>query len=84
MLHQILALFHETPGTTLSLAAIAARLEVSPGLLEHMLRTLVRSGRLVEVADCADCGDCTLRRICVGGLGLRQQGYALADGVVHR
>lgn len=78
MLRAILDLFAAAPGKTLSPGAIAAELDISPALLDHMLRTLVRSGRLVEVELCSDCSACALRRICVGGLDVIQRGYRLA------
>ncbi|MBX0328468.1 hypothetical protein K2Z83_12350 [Oscillochloris sp. ZM17-4] len=77
MLHELLEIFRRAPNTTLTHAMIAAELDVAPGMLDHMLRTLVRSGRLVEVEHCADCAACPLTKICVGGLDLRQRGYAL-------
>lgn len=77
MLRAILKLFERAPGATLTPNAIAREIGVSPGALEHMLGTLVRSGRLVEVDECADCGACPLTRVCVGGLELRRRGYAV-------
>ncbi len=77
MLRAILNLFAVAPAKTLSAAAIAAELDISPALLDHMLRTLVRSGRLVEVELCSDCSACALRRICVGGLDIARRGYRL-------
>jgi hypothetical protein len=77
MLHELLEIFRRAPNTTLTRAALAAKLGVGPGMLDHMLLTLVRSGRLMEVDDCADCGSCPLTAICVGGLDMRQRGYVL-------
>ncbi|NNJ11001.1 hypothetical protein EKD04_011725 [Chloroflexales bacterium ZM16-3] len=77
MLHELLEIFRRAPDTTLSHAMIADELGVSPGMLDHMLRTLVRSGRLIEVEHCSDCDACPLTKICVGGLDLGQRGYML-------
>ena len=75
MLRAILELFERAPSATLTPAALAAELGIAPGLLEHMLGTLVRSGRLAEVEECADCGTCPLTRVCAGGPELRRRGY---------
>jgi hypothetical protein len=79
MLHKLLEIFRRGPDITLTRDTLAAELGVAPGMLDHMLLTLVRSGRLVEVEECAACDTCPLTKICVGGLDLRQRGYALAE-----
>ncbi|NTU78924.1 MAG: hypothetical protein HGA45_05890 [Chloroflexales bacterium] len=79
MLRDILAIFRRSPGATLTPAVIGAELGVSPALVEHMLRTLVRSGRLVELESGAGCGSCPLERICVGGLTLHERCYVLRE-----
>ena len=83
MLRELLEIFRRAPGAALSRTAIAAEMGVDPGMLDHMLRTLVRSGRLREVEDCDDCAACPLTKICVGGLDLRQRGYVLAGDEPH-
>lgn len=77
MLRELLDIFRREPDRAFSRSALAAELGVAPGMLDHMLRTLVQRGRLVEVEDCAGCASCPLTKICVGGLDLRQRGYAL-------
>lgn len=76
MLRDILELFRRSPGATLTPAEIGAQLDLAPSLVEHMLRALVRSGRLVEVGG-AGCGGCPLERICVGGLTTHERCYVL-------
>ncbi len=53
-------------GGTLQPAALAARLKVSPGLVEMMLEDLERRGMLVQVnASCGEpCGGCPLVGEC--------------------
>lgn len=82
MLRDILDLFRRSPGATLTPAAIGSQLGLSPSLVEHMLRTLVRSGRLVELESGAGCASCPLERLCVGGLTTHERCYVLreADG----
>ncbi len=53
-------------GGTLQPAALAARLAISPGLVEMMLEDLERRGMLVQVnASCGEpCGGCPLVGEC--------------------
>ncbi|MCC7360490.1 MAG: helix-turn-helix domain-containing protein [Anaerolineales bacterium] len=73
MLTRVLALLAEGEGG-LGTAEISRRLDIAPGVLEGMLETLVRRGRLVRV--CAaetPCGACALRSECnlLAGPGTR-------------
>ena len=60
MLKEIIALIDEGD-SGLTLPELARRLDVPPGLLHHMLLTLVQRGRLEEVGPdqrvCTSCGD---------------------------
>ncbi|MDX1665298.1 MAG: FeoC-like transcriptional regulator [Candidatus Promineifilaceae bacterium] len=68
MLQELLAIYREANGEPLSREAVAARLRVAPGLVEHMVRTLVQRGRLVEVEPACDgCTSCPLARFCGSG-----------------
>ena len=64
MLTQVLALLDEREGG-MGTAEISRRLGVAPGVLEGMLETLVRRGRLVRVcAADTPCGACPLQPEC--------------------
>lgn len=54
-------------GGTLQPAALAARLRVSPAMVQMMLEDLERMGRLARVeTDCgAACGGCPVANMCV-------------------
>lgn len=80
MLQEILAVIEEAQGQPLPQDAILARLNVSRPMLEHMLQTLVRRGRL-EVVDgaCISCAPCPLRNFCDGPPPFTRPGYVLKD-----
>ena len=78
MLRDILMLFQEHQGRTLSKEAIQSHLGVSPALLDQMLLTLVQRGRLVEVnGGCAGCDTCPLEYFCATSPTVSMKGYAL-------
>ncbi len=78
MLQEILALFHQYQGAPLSKEAISARLDIPPAVLEQMLQTLVRRGRLVEIEDgCTGCTVCPLQKYCAAAPTVNPRGYAL-------
>ncbi len=54
-------------GSTLQPAQLAARLQVSPAMVEMMLEDLQRMGRLARVdAECASaCGGCPVADMCM-------------------
>ena len=80
MLRDILTLFQEQQGHTLSKEAIRTHLNVSPALLDQMLLTLVQRGRLVEVdGGCAGCDSCPLEHFCATSPTVSMKGYALAS-----
>ena len=80
MLRVILALFQAHRGQTLSKEAIQRYLDVPPAVLDQMLLTLVRRGRLVEVGDgCTGCDVCPLEHFCATSPTVSTTGYALAD-----
>jgi hypothetical protein len=79
MLRAILTIFQRSPGATLTPNIIGAELGVTPDLVEHMLHTLVRSGRLAKLEGDTGCGGCPLDRICVGGLTLHERCYVLRE-----
>ncbi len=64
MLEQLLSAIRS--GGTLQPETLAARLNVSPGLVEMMLEDLERRGRLVQVnTQCGEpCGGCPLVGEC--------------------
>lgn len=80
MLRDILALFQEHRGRTLSKEAIQSHLGVSSTLLDQMLLTLVQRGRLVEVnGGCAGCDTCPLEHFCATSPTVSMTGYALPE-----
>lgn len=77
MLGHILAAF-KTYDIPLSLTMLSKHLEIEPSVLEGMLLTLERKGRIVEMCgeDMLDrCHDCPLHRSC----GPQEKLYQLAD-----
>ena len=79
MLQEILSLCHQAQGVPLSREAIRAYLGVAPEVLDQLLLTLVRKGRLVEIqAGCADCPACAWKKICAGAPHLAPAGYMLS------
>lgn len=80
MLQEILKVIEEAEGRPLPLQAIRARLDVPKPVLEHMLQTLVRRGRLLVVDGvCQSCAPCPLRKFCDGPPPIRRTGYVLKD-----
>ena len=80
MLQELLAIYQEAEGQPLPAEAVAARLGLAPGLVEHMVRTLVQRGRLVAVdGGCHGCPTCPLSRFCgaVGPPAARPVAFAL-------
>lgn len=78
MLQELLQLFRNAQGQSLSKEEIRAQLAISPALLDHMLLTLVRRGRLIEVrGDCQSCSACPLEKICAGVPPVTRTGYTL-------
>ena len=78
MLQEILALFRRAEGRPLSKEAVRAELALPADVLDHMLRTLVRRGRLVAVeGGCEGCEICPLNPVCAGVPAPTQKAYAL-------
>lgn len=78
MLRRILTLLEQADGVPLSVDAISRQLGVSRDVTDHMLRTLVERGRLVEVDEgCTGCTTCPLKIVCAGAPPLPVRGYAL-------
>jgi DNA-binding IscR family transcriptional regulator len=81
MLRDILTLFQEQNGRTLSKEAIRRHLDISPALLDQMLLTLVQRGRIVEInGGCTGCDTCPLEHFCATSPTVSMKGYALAEG----
>jgi hypothetical protein len=79
MLREILTLFQEQQGHTLSKEMIRAHLDVSPALLDQMLLTLVQRGRLIEVnGGCTGCATCPLEHFCATSPTVTMKGYTLS------
>jgi hypothetical protein len=79
MLAAVLAQFRTHPDTALSAAAIATQLQVAPCVIEHMVRMLIRSGRVIEIEGGDSCGACPLQRICAGMPVAHVRRYTLVE-----
>lgn len=78
MLHDILTLFRTVDGLALSKEAIRLQLGVSEDVLDQMLLTLVRKGRLMEVDEaCNGCTVCPLEKFCASAPPVSTHGYTL-------
>lgn len=78
MLQEILTLFRRADGRPLAKEAVRAQLDLPPEVLDHMLDTLVRRGRLVTVkGGCEGCQICPLKPVCAGIPAPTQKAYAL-------
>lgn len=78
MLQEILLLFRQANGRPLSKEAVRAELDLPPEVLDHMLSTLARRGRLVAVSNgCDGCDICPLKPVCAGVPAPAQKAYAL-------
>lgn len=81
MLQAILAIFQQAEGRALSREAVAAQLDVQPDVLDHMLMTLERRGRLVVSQDaCYGCETCPLHAVCATVPAPSRRGYRLPSG----
>lgn len=76
-------LFREANGRPLSKETVRTRLDLSPEVLDHMLSTLVRRGRLVAVVGCEGCEICPLKPVCAGVPAPTQKAYALPRPVLE-
>ena len=63
MLSSILAIYEQDPGA-LCLEEVAQKLDREPSVIEGMLETLVKLGKLVEI-DTETCGLCAARSMCI-------------------
>jgi hypothetical protein len=80
MLQEILALFRADGGMALSKEAIRLQLDIPADVLDQMLLTLVRKGRLIEVDEaCNGCAVCPLEKICATIPPISTHGYALVQ-----
>ena len=80
MLRQVLALLQQTGGVPLSVDDIGRQLGVPRDVADHLVRTLVQRGRLVEVDEgCAGCTSCPLKAVCAGAPAVSAHGCALVE-----
>ena len=63
MLRSILAIYEQDPGA-LCVDEVAQKLDREPSVVEGMLETLVKLGKLVEI-DTETCGLCAARSMCI-------------------
>jgi len=78
MLIQILAEF-DRERSPLSSRELASRFDKDLAVVEGMLETLVRSGRLVELGNDRLCGQCPAQRLCIV-LPLEGRRFCLVPG----
>ena len=78
MLRQILRTFREAPGP-ISLALLAAQLDIEPPVLDGMLRELVAMGRLTrsEGHEPVECSACNSEGFCPYVINTETICYAL-------
>lgn len=81
MLQEILTVFRQAEGQPLSKEALRAQLDLPPEVLDHMLHTLLRRGRLVTTTSgCNGCAVCPLKPVCATVPAPTQRAYALPPG----
>ena len=80
MLRRVLSILQQAGGVPLSVETIGRQLGVPRDVADHLVRTLVQRGRLVEVDEgCTGCTVCPLKVVCAGAPTLSPRGYALAE-----
>ncbi|NJP04747.1 MAG: hypothetical protein HC837_03485 [Chloroflexaceae bacterium] len=80
MLQLILHEFRQSR-CALSLDTLSQRLQIEPAVLEGMLSTLVRMGRICEVSSSPEhCSSCPISHHCPPA-GSHQSGYMLTEAI---
>lgn len=87
MLGRLLTLIKNNPGS-ISRDVLCAALEVTPEMLEGLISSLVRMGRLIEVADnrpasCLTCEGCPLKQQCDLLSLFQEKRYKVVDNIYH-